>query len=445
MGAPSGSWSVDADLVGSLSELAASVQRGRTTADVLRIASDGVARLGMRFYAFQLDGGDLVLRCFKTSRARQEAAERLSGRSLVGLRAPLERCGMAATLLQQRKNVYREDLDIFVRLFESSTGQNPLGLDASPATAGISNGVVAPLFVRDRPWGLLSLLSPWFRAEHAPAVALFATHVGSALEVSEFIQALQRTQDELIARERLATIGELAATVAHEVRNPLGVMFNSVASLRRIVAQSIDEPARDDLDVLITILNEETNRLNAIVTDLLEFAKPRAMRTHDTALGELVRDIVSSLPTQNVLADITLELCAEMPLVQVDPRLVRQAVLNLVLNALQAMPEGGSLTLATRVESELSGAYACVDVSDTGEGIAAEDAQRVFEPFFTTKASGTGLGLAVVKRVVEAHQGDLSVRTSPSGTTFTLRLPIERRPSSIPPPPKSEPRLRAWT
>jgi signal transduction histidine kinase len=412
-------------LVGALSELAARVQRGRTSEDVLRIAGEGVVQLGMRFLVFQIDSGTLVLRYLATSPERHEAVERLIGRRLVGLQAPLERCGPAREIVAQRNIIYRSDLDLFVRFIEAATGRNPLPLDTSPSTAGISNGIVAPLFVRDEPWGLLSLVSSWFRPDDAAAVALFATHVGSALEVAEYIHTLGQTQEALIARERLATIGELAATVAHEVRNPLGVLFNSVSSLRRLVREDVDPSKRSDAEVLLSIVTEEAERLNEIVSDLLELARPWAMHTKETSLESVVRTVANDIPRLQDGASIDLRLeLADLPLVDIDARMIRQALLNLVINAVQAMPRGGTLRIEARMEHRDEGSFACVDVSDTGVGIAPEDRPHVLEPFYTTKPTGTGLGLALVKRVVEAHQGELGIMSDETGTTFTMRLPL---------------------
>jgi hypothetical protein len=161
----------------------------------------------MRFVAFQLDGDSLVLRHLATARQRRRAVEAVVGRPLEGLRAPLVACDPAAEIIERRKIIYRHDLDLFDRFLIVATGKDLSPLDAAAATAGIPNGVVAPIFARDRPWGLLSVVAESFRASNAAAVALFATHVGSALEVAEFIGALEKAQKELIDRERLAAIG----------------------------------------------------------------------------------------------------------------------------------------------------------------------------------------------------------------------------------------------
>jgi signal transduction histidine kinase len=411
--------------VRALSELATRVQRERTHEDVLRVAGEGALRLGLRLLVFQIDRGDLVLRYLATAPERHRAVEDLIGRRLIGLRAPMERCSGAKEIVARRTIAYRNDLDLFVRFIETATGRSPVPLDASPATSGISNGAVAPLFVRNEPWGLLSLVSSSFRPDDAAAVALFATHVASALEVADLVHTRVHAQDELISRERLATIGELAATVAHEVRNPLGVLFNSVASLRRLVRDGVDTARRPDVDILLEIVSEETERLNEIVTDLLELARPCAMRTKETDLRAVVRAVANDIPRlpDGSAVDLRLDLSTDLPPVDADPRMLRQALRNLVINALQGMPKGGTLRVETRMEHREDVSYACIDISDTGPGLPA-DAQSRVEPSVTTKPNGAGLGLALVKRVVEAHQGELEVVSDAAGTTFTMRLPL---------------------
>ncbi len=416
-------------LVTALSELAARVQRGRTQDDVLRIAGEGLFRLGMRFNAFQKDRCQLVLRHAATAPKRLAAIESMIGRSVRGLRAPISECSGAAEIILGRKNVYRESIDLFATFFHAATGKDVRPLDDAPATAGIANGVIAPIFVREEPWGLLSVYSDVFRESDAPAVALFATHVGSALEVAEYIEALERAQKELVERERLAALGELSAIVAHEIRNPLGAVFGAVANLQRLMR---DAPVFTSTDHatsftgLVGVIDEEAQRLNAIVTDLLEFARPASLRLDRSSLAEVLSDVASSATVRPEASAVELKVDVEpgLPAIPLDRRLFRQAVLNLVLNGLQAMPRGGTLIVRARTEQRGDGTLACVDVIDTGVGIKSEDTMRVFEPFFTTKTSGTGLGLALVKRVVDAHGGVLSFVSSSAGTTFTVGVPL---------------------
>jgi len=402
-------------LVSELSEIAARVQRGRTQGDVLRIAGDGVAALGMRFAAFALEGDELVLRRLATAPARRAALVNLLERAPEGLRAPARACPPIADVLARRAHVFREDHDVFHRFVHAATGRDASVLEAEPATRSVCRGVLAPIFVRDEPWGALSLYSPAFSESDASAVALFAIHVGSALEVASTIAALEHAQKELVERERFAALGELAAFIAHEVRNPLGAITLSLSGLRRHVA---DEDARK----LVDVIDDESQRLNSVVSDLLDFARPTSLRVHPASLGEMVSDVASLVATRPEAraVDVKLDVESDLPEVPMNARLMRHAVLNLVLNGLQAMPAGGTLTLRARKER----AFACVDVIDTGTGIDSAAHAHVFEPFFTTKAAGTGLGLPLVKRVVDAHRGTLGFVSSSAGTTFTVGVPL---------------------
>lgn len=385
----------------------------------MRIAGQGVSLLGMRFVVFSVDGRDLVLRWLSTAPRRLAAIEAMIGRSVRGLRAPIEQCAPAAELLSRRENIYREDLDLFDRFLRASTGLNPSVLEALPSTASICNGILAPITVKEEPWGILCVYSHSFRQADADAVALFALQVSSALDVAGYIEALERAKTELAHRERLAALGELAAIIAHEVRNPLGAMFASVDGLRKVV----DHP---DGKILVGVIDEETKRLDSIVSDLLDFARPTTLRVAHGSLAQVVSEVTSSVaarPEASVV-EMKLDVEPELPAIPMDRRLMHQAVMNLVLNGLQAMPRGGTLIVRARREERGRDRLACVDVIDTGHGIDEHARSRIFEPFFTTKAAGTGLGLPLVKRVVDAHGGKLSFVSSSAGTTFTVGVPI---------------------
>ena len=422
-------------VIATLSELAARVQRGRTTEAVLEAAGTGVLHLGMRLAAFQIEKDELVLRYVATAPTRLAAIEQRVGRPVRGLRAPLADCPLVRDVVEARRTIYREDLDLFDRFLRLGTGFDPAPLDATPETAGIPNGVLAPLWVRERPWGILLLVSPTLASHDADAVALFATHVASSLELAEYIEALEtancdlaEAQRELAERERLAALGELAAIVAHEVRNPIGVLFNAIGSLRRLLPAALPANRRNDAEVLLSIVNEEADRLNHIVSDLLDFARPAAPIFEEGSMREVIHDAVTAAisdPSSCGAIEVDVQVPPGLPQVAMDTRCLRQALLNVLLNGVQAMRERGTLTVRARIDRRGARDFARVDVCDTGPGIPSELRARIFEPFFTTKASGTGLGLAIVNRILTAHGGDVLVDSSPAGTTFSLLVPVD--------------------
>jgi signal transduction histidine kinase len=357
-------------------------------------------------------------------------------------------------VVRGRLTIYREDLNLFDRFLREATGFDATPLDAIPETAGITNGVLAPLFVRQQPWGLLAVVSRSLTPADAAAVTLFATQVASSMEVAESIEALEaanvelaarsaelsRAQEELVKRERLAALGELAAIVAHEVRNPIGVLFNSIGALRKHLEAKASPRRRESVNVLMTIMGEEADRLNRIVSDLLDFARPNSPSFRNGSLRDVVEEAVAAAEREGAEAqvEVLVEVPRDFPCVGMDPRFIRQALLNLLTNGFQAMPKKGRLAVRAVTECRGDMAFARVDITDTGPGIPDEIRSRIFEPFFTTKASGTGLGLSVVKRIIDAHGGEISVASTSTETTFTLRLPLDleaRAPTVAAPAP----------
>ncbi len=306
--------------------------------------------------------------------------------------------------------------------------------------------VVVPIVTRGHLIGVTVLddvrspreFPPSWLARAEAAVA----QVGLAIANAKLYESLRTSYAELahtraamVKRERLAALGELSAIVAHEVRNPLGVIYNAVSSLRRLVGDS------DDATVLVDIVEEECRRLNQIVGDLIDFARPRQLSLQPESLGRVIQEALDQAAAQPEADTVrfVVEVDDTLPLIAMDRRLLRQALANIAVNAVQSMPRGGTLRVHARVgearpdsrdgtvrdASERVDPTVVVDVADSGNGIAEDVLPRIFEPFFTTKAKGSGLGLAVVKRIVEDHGGRISVRSVVGeGTAFTVRLPI---------------------
>jgi signal transduction histidine kinase len=291
---------------------------------------------------------------------------------------------------------------------------------------GIETAALVPLVVKHRVLGLFALgrrRPVPFREVELQLLSAVASQIGVAVENSRLFEDLTqsyadlgRAQQQLVHRERLVALGELSAVVAHEVRNPLAAIFNSLGSLQRILRRD------GDAKLLLGVIQEEADRLNRIVGDLLDFARPSepAMRTErlERVLEEAVGAALASGPAG---VEVRREYDPDLPEVRMDPHQIRQALLNLASNAVQSMPRGGVLTVRTRAEDHL----AVVEVSDSGPGVPAELRPRIFEPFFTTKATGTGLGLAVVRRTAEGHGGSIALgQPGEGGATFILKLPL---------------------
>ncbi|MCC6214671.1 MAG: hypothetical protein IT376_07365 [Polyangiaceae bacterium] len=247
---------------------------------------------------------------------------------------------------------------------------------------------------------------------------------------------LRAVQDELVRKRQLAAVGELAAAIAHEVRNPLAVIMNAVSTLRR------PGLASDDRGMLLGIVDEEAARLNRLVTDLLRFARPVTVTASVISLPELVSRAGTLVKGDYGVAFETDER-EPLELVRADANLLRLMLDALIENACQAMPEGGVVRVRSS-RAERDGARRLrIEVIDDGHGMDAAVLQRARDPFFTTRPSGTGLGLPIVDRMMEAHGGSLSLVSDPgAGTRAILEFPWPNVQASEEPAP-SETRLRS--
>jgi signal transduction histidine kinase len=238
--------------------------------------------------------------------------------------------------------------------------------------------------------------------------------VENAQALKETGEQLAEAQAELVKRERLAALGELSATVAHEVRTPVAVIFNVLPALRRELGA-----ARPEARPLLDMLGEEADRLRRLVDDLLDFVRPISPRPTQVTLGLLVKEAVEAARTaraEQPRAAVHVE--GETGELWCDPQLLHRVFTNLLGNALEA----GASEVRVRCRDE--GGRVVVDVVDRGRGVKPGDEARLFRPFFTTRPSGTGLGLSVVQRILEAHGGTVHYAPTPGGgATFTCTLP----------------------
>jgi two-component system, NtrC family, sensor kinase len=243
-------------------------------------------------------------------------------------------------------------------------------------------------------------------------------------QLETFQRELAATQDQLIQSEKLASMGQLAAGVAHEINNPLGTITIYAHMLMRAMRR--DDPRWSDLEMIA----DEASRCRTVVAGLLEFARQGKLEIEPTNLNELLLDVIAEVDRQPFFARVSVvnRLDSHLQAVLVDPDQMRQVLRNLVVNAAEAMPDGGTMTLASGVGEEDHMAW--ISISDSGCGIPEENLDRLFTPFFTTKGigKGTGLGLSIAYGIVKMHRGTIEVRSAPgAGATFTVILPSNGR------------------
>lgn len=239
-------------------------------------------------------------------------------------------------------------------------------------------------------------------------------------ELKKRQEHLREIHQQLIHSDRLATVGELAAGLAHDLRNPLAGVSGALYVL------SGQFPDDDSRQALLGEIQSQIARMNKTLTELLLHARPPRPQYLPLNVNEVVQQSLWFLPmAPGAGIEIMKQLEPNLPTLQADPNLLHQALLNILVNARQAMPNGGRLTVSTAVRGNGGEEAVEVGITDTGPGIPGEHLSRVFQPFFTTKADGTGLGLAIALRIVEQHGGRITVQSQPgAGTTFRIVLPV---------------------
>jgi two-component system, NtrC family, sensor kinase len=239
-------------------------------------------------------------------------------------------------------------------------------------------------------------------------------------KVSERAEEMKKIHSQLFRSEKLASLGKLAAGVAHEINNPLtGILTNSSLLLEDLAP---DDPRRDDVEVMV----KETIRCREIVKRLLDFARQTKPQKRLASINGLIENIILLVRNQTSFRNIGIEKSLErdLPDLLVDPDQIQQVFINIILNAAEAMTKGGTLTVHSARSTD--GQSIVVSFADTGPGIPEEVRERIFDPFYTTKEHGTGLGLSISYGIVEQHGGDIRVESVPgSGSTFIIQLPIQ--------------------
>ncbi len=264
---------------------------------------------------------------------------------------------------------------------------------------------------------------------------------GLERQVAERSAALEKAQERLVQTEKLSSLGRLAASVAHEINNPLaGILTFAKLLVRSLEEGPPDDAARAKQVRNLKLIEQETQRCTAIVRGLLDFARERPLDLSALDVNAAAGEALFLVRNQIALQNITLvHTPGALPSIQADIGQIRQSLLNIIINACDAMPNGGTLTVAT---SPAPGGGVEVRISDTGVGIAPAHLKKVLDPFFTTKEKGTGLGLSVVYGIVERHGGSLKIDSQlGSGTTVTISLPAAHPQAAEATCPSSSPGL----
>jgi signal transduction histidine kinase len=227
-----------------------------------------------------------------------------------------------------------------------------------------------------------------------------------------------RLKERLSRAERLSSLGEMAAGISHEIRNPLGIIRSSAELLKKKV-NKID-PSYTIPDIIV----EESTRLNNIITDFINFAKPRSPNLSPCRIEAVIEKNIKFLSLQLQEKGYTIKKDYQnfLPEIQADADMLYQSFLNILINAMQAMPDGGTI----EVQILSKGKIVIINFDDEGHGIADEILEKIWDPFFTTKEMGTGLGMGMIKNIIESHGGNIQiVNRVRAGTRVTVELPVE--------------------
>jgi signal transduction histidine kinase len=303
---------------------------------------------------------------------------------------------------------------------------------------GFQSIVYIPLTTRGASIGVMcvSSLNPnTFSSEFIEFLTVIGNHIGVAADnaimhknIKEAYQDLKEVQEQIVWTEKLASLGKLAATIAHEINNPLAGVLNYIRLIiKQLSRNRLSHEKLEDISRYLKIMESETARCGEIVKDLLAFARRTKITMESNRIEDIINKTLNLISHELEMKELRLKknIAPNLPKVKCDFKQIQQVLLNLMYNASEAMPNGGTLTV-TANKANGGKAFIEVAISDTGCGISEKDMENIFEPFFTTKAEGkgAGLGLSVVYGIIARHNGTISVESeSGKGSTFKVRLP----------------------
>jgi len=333
--------------------------------------------------------------------------------------------------------IFNKSAERMLRLSGGEVTEKPLWLSVADSelasffrdTLEDEESVLDREFELEYPGGRLRLIAVSVTA------LLSQGRIAGALVHAEDITEKRKREAQLRRAESLASLTTLAAGVAHEIKNPLGSISIHIQLMQKALKTRCEgnPELSGTMSRHLGVVTEEIERLNKIVVDFLFAVRPMAIELRETDPKAIVREIAEFVKPEAENAGIAVELVLddEVPRVMLDRRYMKQAVLNLVKNAIAAMPSGGKLRLEVMSRND----EVLISVKDTGVGIPEDELPKIFEPYFTTKETGTGLGLTITFKIVKEHQGEINVDSkSGTGSMFTISLPV----------PQRERRLLAW-
>ena len=303
---------------------------------------------------------------------------------------------------------------------------------------GFQSTVYIPLTTKGASIGVMcvSSLAPYmFSSEFVEFLTVIGNHIGVGVDnanvhknIKEAYQDLKEVQEQIVWTEKLASLGKLAATIAHEINNPLAGVLNYIRLIIKQLSRNHFSPEKlEDISRYLKIMESETARCSEIVKDLLAFSRRTKITMESHRIEDIIEKTLNLISHELEMKELQLKknIAPNLPKVKCDFKQIQQVLLNLMYNASEAMPSGGTLTITA---NRANGAKALLEVaiSDTGCGISEKDMENIFEPFFTTKeeGKGVGLGLSVVYGIIARHNGTLAVESEPGkGSTFAIRLP----------------------
>jgi signal transduction histidine kinase len=260
--------------------------------------------------------------------------------------------------------------------------------------------------------------------EDLELLSTLANHVAVAMENAKLYENLKRSKSYVRRADRLASLGTLTAGIAHEIRNPLV----AIKTFTQLLPERLDD--EEFLNKFLTIASGEVDRISSLISELLEFAKPSEPKLEFEDINAILDGMILlvSTETSKRLIKVVKQYGTDLPLIQMDREQIKQAFLNILLNAIEATPENGEVAVSTRSFVRPGGQpYLQVEISDTGCGIATEYLEEIFNPFFTTKKAGSGLGLSISHQIVQEHQGYITVESQlHKGSSFFINLPLNQ-------------------